>query len=114
VKGAVVRSEYHNAAGDDFVESVMEIVKAIPAGKVMTYGEVAAALGSRGARAVGLIMSRYGSELPWWRVVRAGGYPPQGHETRALDHYWAEAMPLIETPSGYRVDMKRATFNVRT
>jgi hypothetical protein len=35
VKGAVVRSEYHNAASDDFVESVMEIVKAIPAGKVM-------------------------------------------------------------------------------
>ncbi|MEO9180728.1 MAG: MGMT family protein, partial [Acidimicrobiales bacterium] len=85
----------------DFVESVLEIVNAIPAGRVMTYGEVAAVLGSRGARAVGLIMSRYGSELPWWRVVRAGGHPPQGHETRALEQYWAEGMPLIQTPSGY-------------
>jgi alkylated DNA nucleotide flippase Atl1 len=94
----------------DFVESVMEIVAAIPAGRAMTYGEVAATLGSRGARAVGLVMSRHGSELPWWRVVRAGGHPPLGHEARALEHYWAEGMPLIRTPSGYRVDMKRAHF----
>jgi alkylated DNA nucleotide flippase Atl1 len=94
----------------DFVESVMEIVATIPAGKAMTYGEVAAVLGSRGARAVGLVMSRHGSELPWWRVVRAGGHPPLSHESRALEQYWAEGMPLIRTPSGYRVDMKRAHF----
>ena len=94
----------------DFVENVMEIVNAIPARRAMTYGEVAAVLGSRGARVVGLIMSRYGSQLPWWRVVRVGGYPPQGHERRALELYWAEGMPLVQTPSGYRVDMKRARF----
>ena len=106
--------ETRAAARDDFVECVIEIVNAIPAGKAMTYGGVAAALGSRGARAVGLIMSRYGSGLPWWRVVRAGGYPPQGHESRALKQYLAEGMPLVQTPPGYRVDMKRAAFDVRT
>jgi len=90
----------------------MDIVAAIPAGRVMTYGDVAAALGSRAARAVGLIMSRYGSDLPWWRVVRAGGYPPLGHETRALEQYWAEGTPLMDTPSGYRVDMKMAQFRL--
>jgi len=89
----------------------MDIVAAIPAGRAMTYGEVAAALGSRGARAVGLIMSRYGTDLPWWRVVRAGGHLPLGHETRALEQYWAEGMPLTRTSSGYRVDMKRAHFD---
>ncbi len=94
----------------DFVASVMEIVNAIPARRAMTYGEVAGVLGSGGARAVGRIMSRYGSQLPWWRVVRAGGYPPQGHESRALEQYWAEGTPLVHTPSGYRVDMKRAYF----
>jgi alkylated DNA nucleotide flippase Atl1 len=114
MNGVVVRSAKHDAVNDDFVDSVLEIVNAIPAGKAMTYGEVAAALGSRGARAVGQIMSRYGSELPWWRVVRAGGHPPRGHETRALEQYLAEDMPLIQTTSGYRIDMKRATFDVRT
>jgi alkylated DNA nucleotide flippase Atl1 len=101
-------------ARDDFTDNVMAIVNAIPVAKAMTYGEVAAALGSRGARTVGLIMSRFGSELPWWRVVRAGGYPPRGHETRALEQYWAEGMPLVETSSGYRIDMVRAAFDVRT
>ncbi len=103
-------AEDETAVSDEFVESVMEIVQSIPAGKAMTYGDVAAALGSRGARAVGLVLSRHGSELPWWRVVRAGGYPPVGHESRALEQYWQERMPMVQTPSGYRVDMERAKF----
>jgi len=114
MNGVVVGTATHDTASDDFVENVLEIVNAIPAGKAMTYGEVAAALGSRGARTVGLIMARYGSKLPWWRVVRAGGHPPRGHESRALEQYLAEGMPLIQTTSGYRIDMKLAAFDVRT
>ena len=75
----------------------------------MPYGEVAAALGSRAPRAVGKVMALYGSDVPWWRVVRASGHPAADHEARALEHYRAEGTPLKWSASGeYRVDLKLA------
>jgi alkylated DNA nucleotide flippase Atl1 len=90
-----------------FVEAVLAVVADIPAGRVATYGDIAALLGSRGARAVGQVMSRYGSDVPWWRVVRAGGRPPAGHADRARPHYEAEGIPLNPTSDddGYRIDL---------
>jgi alkylated DNA nucleotide flippase Atl1 len=93
---------------EDFVEAVLDVVAAIPPGSVMTYGDVAATLGSRAARAVGNVMAQYGSDVPWWRVIRSSGMPPIGHEDRALAHYRVEGTPLRETPDGYRVDLRRA------
>lgn len=93
---------------EHFVEAVLDIVAAIPPGSVMTYGDVAATLGSRAARAVGNVMALSGSDVPWWRVIRASGMPPAGHEDRALAHYRAEGTPLRETTDGYRVDLRRA------
>jgi alkylated DNA nucleotide flippase Atl1 len=78
-----------------FVESVLDIVEQIPPGRVMTYGDIAAVLGSRGARVVGQVMARYGSDVPWWRVVRASGQPPACHEGSALEYYRGEATPLL-------------------
>jgi alkylated DNA nucleotide flippase Atl1 len=92
----------------EFTDHVLEIVRAIPPGHVMTYGDVAAVLGSRGARAVGTVMARYGAEVPWWRVVRAGGLAPRGHEVRARSHYLSEKTPLRGTTDTYRIDMGRA------
>jgi len=91
-----------------FVEHVLEVVAAIPPGRVMTYGDVAATLGSGGARAVGQVMARYGSEVPWWRVIRAAGLAPTGLEDRALVHYDAERTPLKGPRSNYRIDLARA------
>ena len=94
---------------DEFAERVLEVVEAIPPGCVMTYGEVAANLGSRAARAVGQVMSHYGADVAWWRVVRASGHPPVGHESRALEQYLAEGTPLVVAASGtYRVDVRAA------
>jgi alkylated DNA nucleotide flippase Atl1 len=93
----------------DFVTDVLEVVASIPPGRVMTYGDVAAALGSRAARAVGTVMSHYGSDSPWWRVVRASGYPPVDHEGRALAYYRAEGTPLQWSRDGaYRIDLAAA------
>lgn len=92
----------------DFVEHVLEVVRAIPSGHVMTYGDVAAVLGSRGARAVGTVMARYGADAPWWRVIRAGGLAPKGHERRARTHYLAEGTPLLGPHDAYRVDLSLA------
>jgi alkylated DNA nucleotide flippase Atl1 len=92
----------------DFVENVLEVVRTIPSGRVMTYGDVAAVLGSGGARAVGTVMARYGSGVPWWRVVRAGGFAPRGHEERARVEYLAEETPLRGPVESYRIDLARA------
>lgn len=90
-----------------FVDAVLAVVADIPAGRVATYGDVAALLGSRGARAVGQVMARYGSDVPWWRVVRAGGRPPSGHAASARPHYEAEGIALRPThdEDGYRIDL---------
>lgn len=96
-------------AAGDFVSRVLEAVDAIPPGMVMTYGDVAAAVGSRAARGVGQVMAYYGSDVPWWRVVRASGDPPLCHDEQALQHYCAEGTPLVSTASGgYRIDLARA------
>lgn len=96
-----------------FVAAVLEIVDSIPAGRVMTYGDVAATLGSRAARVVGQTMAQFGADAPWWRVIRAGGHPPTGHEARALEHYRAERTPLLpgaDPDRDYRVDLSRARW----
>ncbi len=92
----------------DFVSRVIAVVESIPAGQVMAYGDVASAIGSRAARAVGQTMAYYGSDLPWWRVIRSSGLPPVGHELQALPHYEAEGTPLVATASGYRVNLRLA------
>lgn len=57
-----------------FEQAVEQVVGAIPAGEWMTYGEVAAEAGRPGAaRAVGRILKTTLADLPWWRVVGAGG-----------------------------------------
>jgi alkylated DNA nucleotide flippase Atl1 len=95
-------------ASDDFVSRVLEVVESIPPGRVMTYGDVAAALGSRAARAVGTVMSHYGSDVAWWRVIRASGHPAVDHESRALQYYRAESTPLKWSNDVFRVDLTKA------
>ena len=95
-------------ASAEFVERVLELVDSIPPGRVMPYGEVAAALGSRASRAVGQVMAHYGSDVPWWRVIRASGHPPLDHEQEALEYYRAEGTPLVWSASGYRVNLRMA------
>jgi len=57
-----------------FRDNVYAIVAGIPAGKVMTYGQIAALSGHpRAARQVGQIAHFGPSDLPWWRVVNKQG-----------------------------------------
>lgn len=101
------------AAGGDYTEAVLQVVAAIPAGRVMTYGDVAWTFGRPGARAVGMVMRYHGSGTAWWRVVRAGGHPPTGLEAQARTHYEEERTPLLpaDTPAGYRIDLPRASWS---
>lgn len=58
-----------------FKEQVYAVVKKIPKGKVLTYGEVAKKVGKPGAaRAVGTVLSQnYDPKIPCHRVIRADG-----------------------------------------
>ncbi|WP_018658161.1 MGMT family protein [Actinomadura flavalba] len=93
---------------DDYSDAVLEIVEQIPPGRVLAYGDIAELLGSGGPRQVGRVMARFGGAVPWWRVLRADGTPPPGHEVRALEEYRVERTPL--RPDGRRVDMRRARW----
>jgi O-6-methylguanine DNA methyltransferase len=59
----------------NFTDRVRDIVRHIPKGKTMTYGQVAALAGSPGAaRAVGNIMhDNYDLEIPCHRIIRSDG-----------------------------------------
>lgn len=60
------------------------MVRRVPPGRVVSYGGVAALLGTpRAARGVGTALAALpeGSDVPWWRVVNRDGaisigYPP--------------------------------------
>ena len=67
-----------------YAERVLDVVARIPPGSALAYGDVAELLGGRGARAVGGVLARHGSGVPWWRVVRADGSLPAGHEREAI------------------------------
>ena len=96
----------------DFFNKVYSIVRQIPYGKVVSYGQIAWMLGqTHGARQVGWAMRRCPDELPWQRVVRADGSIAGGDYAevrRALLE--AEGVPFL--PDG-RVDMKKCVWSVK-
>ncbi len=95
-----------------FAEDVLDVVDQIPAGQVMTYGDIAELVGRGGPRGVGNVMARFGSDVPWWRVVRSGGWFPLGHEDAALSHHREEGTPLVGgSVAGWRVDLARARWS---
>jgi methylated-DNA-protein-cysteine methyltransferase-like protein len=92
---------------DNLRARVEALVAQIPRGRVMTYGQIAAACGSpRAARIVGGIAHFGDPQLPWQRVVMAdgglaSGYPGgvAGHQR----HLQQEGVRLL--PNG-RVDVE--------
>ncbi|HLI27424.1 MAG TPA: MGMT family protein [Chloroflexota bacterium] len=64
-------------SGRRFREGVYAVVRRIPPGRVMAYGQIALVLGApRAARAVGgalHLLAGESTDVPWWRVVNARG-----------------------------------------
>jgi methylated-DNA-protein-cysteine methyltransferase related protein len=58
----------------DYRARVFRIVRRIPSGRVMTYGQLAAILGEGyTARTVGFVMHSADDTVPWQRVINAQG-----------------------------------------
>ncbi len=81
----------HNSSG--YRERVYEVVRRIPAGRVMTYGQVAEIAGEHyTARTVGFVMHAADETVPWHRVINAQGacstdriLLPHGKQQRLLE-----------------------------
>ncbi|MBU2666074.1 MGMT family protein [Actinoplanes bogorensis] len=93
----------------DLTVRVHDVVRSIPAGRVMTYGDVAIVVGT-GARAVGRVLHDGGHDIPWWRVVDAGGRPYQDAAGRARVKFIEESTALLDDGSDVRVDLARALW----
>lgn len=100
----------------NFRQLVEALVRQIPRGRVMTYGQLAALCGNaRAARIVGGIAHFGDPDLPWQRVVNkqgglASGYPGgrQGHKQvmeqegfTVSDDYTVDVSSLLWWPAGH-------------
>lgn len=71
-----------NVKDKTYRERVYEIVRQIPAGKVMTYGQLAIILGEGyTARTIGYVMHGSGEDVPWQRVINSQGKCSTGRLT---------------------------------
>ncbi len=91
--------------------SVEAIVREIPEGRVMTYGQLAALCGSpRAARIVGGIAHFGDPELPWHRVVnKKGGLASGYHGGRRTqkEHLEAEGVVVFGEEGQFYVDVEK-------
>ncbi|HET6817443.1 MAG TPA: MGMT family protein [Mycobacteriales bacterium] len=92
-----------------FAQRVLDAVDRIPRGRVMSYGDVAEFVGMGSARAVGMVMSRHGGEVPWHRVLHADGTCATHKAERQLEMLGDEGVPMLRG----RVDMAQARWNGR-
>jgi alkylated DNA nucleotide flippase Atl1 len=107
-------------------EAVYDACASIPAGMVITYGDLAELVGrpASHSRNVATILGKRPhadtdlDPLPWWRVVRSNGTlldadlitgPRAQWVGRALDWLADEGVPLVGDGVHRRVDMARAT-----
>ena len=97
-----------SAQPSPYGEQVLEVVEQVPAGFVVTYGDVAELVGEGGPRQVGAVLARFGGGVPWHRVVRADGTPPPHVAVEALARLRSEGVPL--RPGGERVDLRAARW----
>lgn len=71
----------------NFRTRVQQIVRRIPRGRLMTYGQIAALLGApRKSRAVGFVAHYGDPELPWQRVVNRFGRMAPGYPGGMIAH----------------------------
>jgi alkylated DNA nucleotide flippase Atl1 len=80
----------------EFAEQAEKVIRQLRPGEVVTYGEVAADAGRPGAaRAVGHLLATRPADLPWWRVVTAGGRLVPGHEAEHARRLAAEGVTVV-------------------
>ncbi|MBN3524206.1 MGMT family protein [Paenibacillus apiarius] len=97
-----------------FTATVIEIIKGIPEGKVMTYGQIARLAGSpRAARQVVRILHSMSGKyrLPWHRVINSlGEIAIKDDESKSLQQLFLQGEG-IEIGEDNRVNLERYQFH---
>lgn len=90
----------------DFRQRVEDLVRQIPRGRVMTYGQLAALCGNaRAARIVGGIAHFGDPSLPWQRVVNKQGSLASGYPGGRAGHKQVLEAEGVFVDGEYRVDI---------
>ncbi|PVG81330.1 cysteine methyltransferase [Nocardioides gansuensis] len=88
---------------DDLVaELVLRAAEQVPRGRVASYGDVAGLVGT-GPRHVGAIMSRLGSDVPWWRITNSYGDLPAHLRDEARPRWADEGITWKPNGLGCRI-----------
>lgn len=91
-----------------FAQAVEEMVRQIPAGRVMTYGQLAALAGSPlAARIVGGIAHFGDPNIPWQRVVNKQGGLARGYPGGRASHKAALELEGVVVNASDGVDVKK-------
>ncbi len=96
----------------EFKDRVFEIVGSIPRGRVMSYGQVAAAAGAAWAAwEVGQIAHRGPTGLPWQRVVNKSGGLARGYPGGFTGHKQALEAEGVAVDDDFKVDIERLIWH---
>ena len=93
---------------DEFAGRVLELIDIIPAGRVLSYGDIADFLGAGGPRQVAKVLARNADGAPWHRVICADGTAANAIATEQITRLRAEGAAFIAGSA--RVDMRRARW----
>ena len=94
---------------------IVEAIKAIPAGNVSSYGNIARQAGlPNGARQTVRVLHSLSEkfDLPWHRVIRSNGSIALDGDGRELQIQLLRSEGVDVSPDG-RVDMNRFGFNTK-
>ncbi|WP_099159191.1 MGMT family protein [Virgibacillus ndiopensis] len=100
-----------------FTANVIDIIKQIPKGTVMTYGQVARMAGSpRGARQVVRILHTMSKkhQLPWHRVVNRNGQIVLKDNEGAMNQKWLLEDEGIVVSEAGQVNLALYKFDVHS
>lgn len=85
-------------------ERILDMVSAVPAGRVATYGDIAARAGSPSPRLVGRVLADLSDDsTPWHRIVRADGTPAAHLLDEQCQRLRAEGVDVC----GGRIDLRK-------
>ena len=86
---------------EQLARRILDCVESIPAGRVMTYGDVAEFVGASSPRIVGRVLALDDGSVPWHRVLRANGSLADHLYTEQRQRLLAEGVRF----KGERVDL---------
>ena len=78
-------------------EEILDVIRVLDEGEVVTYGDIAAQAGYPGrSRLVGHVLASTPEDVPWWRVVNAAGRLVPGSEREQAALLRAEGVTVAD------------------